>query len=42
MAESGIFPEVKPRGLTIVHSGSLMQEIGRGFIKIYPGLVQPN
>lgn len=42
MAESGILPEANPRGLTTLHSGSRIHVIGLGFIRMYPGLLQPN
>lgn len=42
MAESGIFPEASPNGLMTLHSGSRTQVIGLGFIKMYPGRLQPN
>lgn len=42
IAESGILPEANPRGLTTLHSGSRIQVIGLGFIRMYPGLLQPN
>jgi hypothetical protein len=34
MAESGMAPEASPRGFTTLHSGSRMQLIGRGFMRM--------
>jgi hypothetical protein len=34
MAESGMAPEVSPRGFTTLHSGSRMHVIGRGLMSM--------
>ena len=34
MAESGMAPEASPKGFTTLHSGSRMQVIGRGFMRM--------
>lgn len=42
IALSGMRPDVIPNGLITLHSGSRIQVIGRGLMRMYPGLEQLN